>query len=118
MMTTAPGPARNAIREEMRAKQQLLSPELRKEAEAASLKVADSSKRVIENTPERDSFLIEQIKELTFKLGTLPPGPEKKAVHEEINVKRRLLSPIYREQSGARSSIKRKRTETVIIGDV
>ena len=36
MMTTAPGPARNAIRKEVRAKQQLLSPKLRKEAEAAS----------------------------------------------------------------------------------
>ena len=52
----------------------MLSPELRKEAE--------KSKGFIEPTPERDSFLIEQIKELTFKLGSLPPGPEKKAVHE------------------------------------
>ena len=85
----------------------MLSPELRKETE--------KSKGFIEPTPERDSFLIEQIKELTFKLGSLPPGPEKKAVQEELNLKRRLLSPKYREN---RPSIKRKRTETVVIGDV
>ena len=104
---------KDAIRQQIMEKQQLLSTHTPSALASSLTSVPQSSVKIDAN----DDRIRERIANMGRQLLAVPRGPKRDAFYAKIRVLRNMLSSKAKVEHAAKSSYKRKMTQTIVIAD-